>query len=397
MSKAFDFDTVINRADSDSYKWNDTANEGAYPMWVADMDFATAPAVQKAVIARAMHPAYGYVKVPQAYYDAMHTWYKTRHGWEIDQNHVIVTSGVVPAVTAIIKALVPVNSGVILQTPTFNCFFSSIRNNGCKLIENPLICENGRWRMDFEDLKEKVKEAKFLILCNPHNPVGRAWTMEELETLAAICKEAGVTVLSDEIHGEFVFGGHTYIPFATLPKEKRPATVIATSVSKAFNTAGLQNAFIVAEEKYHYDAIEKAINVNEVCDVNGFGVAAMTAAWSEGGEWLDALLAYLAENDRVLREVLAEELGDDLKHFGLTPLEATYLEWIDCTCLGLTSQEIEDEIKRVEKVRVNAGNHYGETHGTSYIRINIACPRSRLIEGVRGIGKGLKRLLAQKH
>lgn len=395
MQQAFDFDTLLDRENSDSFKWRDCANEDALPMWVADMDFETAPVVKAAVQKRAEHGAFGYVKVPESYYEAMHKWYKTRHNWEIDRNDVIVTTGVVPAVSAVIKALVPQGNAVIIQTPAYNCFFTSVTNNGCRVLENPLKKVDGFWRMDFEDLKEKVKEAKFLLLCNPHNPAGRCWTKEELIELARICKQAGVTVLSDEIHCEFVFGGLKHTAFASLPKEIRPTTVVATSGSKAFNTAGLQNAFIVAEDAYTYRAIDHAINVNEVCDVNGFGVAAMTAAWSEGGPWLDALCAYLEENDRVMRNVFGEILGDDLRKFPMTPLQATYLEWIDCRVLGLDDSVIEDELKHVEKVRITHGSHYGRLMGSGYIRINIACPRARLIEGAKRIATGLKRLLAK--
>ncbi|MDO4937338.1 MAG: MalY/PatB family protein [Sutterellaceae bacterium] len=393
MQNAFDFDKLIDRVHSDSFKWGDARNEDAIPMWVADMDFETAPVVKAAVQKRAEHGAFGYVLVPDSYYQAMHTWYKTRHNWEIDPKSVIVTTGVVPAVSAVIKALVPQGASVILQTPAYNCFFTCITNNGCKVLENPLKKVDGYWRMDFDDLKEKVKEAKFFLLCNPHNPVGRSWSEEELTELARICKEAGVTVLSDEIHCEFVFGQHKHTAFASLPKEIRPTTVVATSGSKAFNTASLQNAFIVAEDAYTYNVIERAINVNEICDVNGFGVAAMTAAWSEGGPWLDALCAYLEENDRALRQVFAEVLGDDLKKFPMTPLEATYLEWIDCRVLNVEDADIEEELKKVEKVRITHGSHYGKLMGTGFIRINIACPRERLLEGAKRIATGLKRLL----
>ncbi len=396
MKEAFDFDTPLDRAHSDSYKWTDDDNLGAVPMWVADMDFATAPVVRRAVMKRAEHGAFGYVKIPEDYYDTMQKWYLTRHEWAIDKKDVIVTTGVVPAISAVIQALVPQGSEVIVQTPAYNCFFSSIRNAGCKLLENRLKRVDGRWAMDFDDLREKVKKARLLILCNPHNPVGRAWTKDELIRLAGICREAGVTVLSDEIHGEFVYSGYKHTAFASLDKALRPKTVIATSASKAFNTAGLHNAVIVAEDEEQYRLIDRQININEVCDASVFGVAAATAAWSEGGQWLDALTAYLEENDRVLRKCFADVLGEDLKYFPMTPLEATYLEWIDCGVLKMTSDEIEADIKRHEKVRINAGSHYVEGDGNSFIRINIACPRERVLSAATAVANGLKRLLRQK-
>lgn len=393
---AFDFDTPIERSGTDSYKWGDRANAGAIPMWVADMDFATAPVVAEAVRRRAQHPVFGYVQIPESYWVAMQGWYKRRFGWTIDRAGVIVTTGVVPALSAVIKALVPAGGRVIVQTPAYNCFFSSIANNRCRIIENRLVRKAGRWQMDLDDLKEKLQGADLLLLCNPHNPVGRSWTVAELEAVAHLCREAGVPVLSDEIHAEFVFAPSRHTPFATLAKDIRPKTVVATSASKAFNIAALQNAIIVTEDESVRRAVDRAININEVCDVNPFGVAAMTAAWSGGDAWLDALKEYLAANDRRLREIFAEVLAGDLARFPMTPLEATYLEWIDCTALGMASDAIESELIAREHVRINAGSHYREAPGTSFIRINIACPRVRLEAGARAVAMGLKRLLAQR-
>ena len=388
---AFDFDTPVDRTRSDSMKWGGgKGDDDVIPMWVADMDFATAPCVRRAVEKRAAHGVFGYVEVPERYYNAVRHWFATRHGWEIARDSIIVTSGVVPAVSAVIQGLARPGDKVLVQTPAYNCFFSSIRNSNCEVLANPLRYADGRWSIDFDDLRDKMAQAKLLLLCNPHNPSARCWSREELTEIAKLAKQAGVTVVSDEIHGEFVFGEHRYTPFATLSADVLPDFVVCTAASKAFNTAGLQNAVIVADDPVQRRAIERAINVNEVCDVNPFGVAATIAAYEEGAPWLAALLAYLTANDALVRETFAQQAP----WCRVSDLQATYLEWVDCSALGMPSEAIEAELLAHERVRINAGSHYGETQG-AFIRINIAAPRARLKEGLARITAGLNRLKAR--
>ena len=294
----YNFDEVIDRHGTASLKWDSATAPDVLPMWVADMDFKTAPSVIAALRRRVEHGIFGYVRVPDAYYEAVTGWFARRHGWTIDRQWMIYTSGVVPAVSAVIKALTRPGDKVVLQTPDYNCFFSSIRNNECTLVSNPLKRVGNTYVMDYDDLDAKLADpaVRLLVLCNPHNPVGRVWHRDELVRLGEMCIRHGVTVVADEIHCELVYEGHRYTPFASISDDFLRHSVTCFSPSKAFNIAGLQIATIVAADAEVRGRIDRAINVNEVCDVNPFGVEATIAAYNEGGEWLDALLAYLKGN-----------------------------------------------------------------------------------------------------
>lgn len=374
----YDFDTIVNRCGTLSYKW-DSVPDGVLPMWVADMDFKTAPAIIDALHRRIDNGCFGYTLVPDDYYDAVVNWFDRRHGWHIDRERMIYTSGVVPALSATIQALTEKGDKVIVQTPVYNCFFSSIRNSGCEIFSNPLVKTCDTYTMDFEDLERKASDpkAKLLILCNPHNPAGRVWTREELTRLGEICLRNRVTVVSDEIHCEFVFKGYKYTPFASISKEFSSNCVVCFSPSKAFNIAGLQIANIVAPNEEIRAKIDKAINVNEVCDVNPFGVIATIEAYNNGGDWLDQLVEYIEGNYEYMIEFCAKNLPD----FPIAKLEATYLVWMDCRKLGLTSELLEEEIEKEVKLRLNAGTMYGP-EGEGYLRWNLACPRSLLVDGL---------------
>ncbi len=376
------FDEGVERRHGDSYKWDTSMPDDVLPLWVADMDFATAPVVQEALRHRVEQGAFGYVKVPDAYYDALISWFSRRHGWDIARESVLYTSGVVPALSAVIKALAVPGDKVIVQTPVYNCFFSSIRNNGCEVLENPLRFTGDSYEMDFDDLAAKAADprARLLLLCNPANPAGRVWTRDELMELVRICRHNNVTVVTDEIHCELVYPPYRYTPFGSLPAEFSQRAVVCLSPSKAFNTAGLQNAVIVAPDADMRRRIDKAININEVCDVNPFGVAALIAAYNEGGPWLDALVEYLKGNYDMMSAFCRE-------HFPQLPvcrLEGTYLVWMDCRALGKPSAEIEEELLAAEGLWLNAGAMYGDD---GFLRWNIACPRVRLQEALRRFAK----------
>ena len=348
-------------------------------MWVADMDFRTAPAIIDAIRRRVDNGIFGYTKVPDEYYDAVVSWFSRRHGWDIDRDMMIYTTGVVPAISAVIKALASPGDKVIIQTPVYNCFFSSIRNNGCEILENPLVRKDDTYVIDFEDLERKAADssARILLLCNPHNPVGRAWTREELVRIGEICLRHGLTVISDEIHCEFVYPGYKYTPFASVSEEFRRNSVVCVSPSKAFNIAGLHIANIVAPDADTRARIDKAININEVCDVSPFGPIATMAAYNEGEDWLAALLDYLKGNYDYMRDFCEKYLPE----FPVTRLEATYLVWMDCRKLHKTSEEIEEDLIRDARLWLNAGSMYGKD-GDGFMRWNIACPRSVLQDGL---------------
>lgn len=376
----YDFDKIIPRHGTNSYKWDNMADADVLPMWVADMDFRTAPPIIHALQRRVEHGIFGYTHVPDAYYDAVTSWFSRRHQWQIKPEWLIYTSGVVPAVSAIIKALTVAGDKVLVQPPVYNCFFSSIRNNGCETVSNPLARTSDTYTIDYEDLERKAADVqvKVMLLCNPHNPAGRVWTKEELTRIGEICIRHHVVVIADEIHGELVFPGHTYTPFASLSEDFRKHSVTCISPSKAFNIAGLQIANIVCADEEMRRKIDKAININEVCDVNPFGIAATIAAYNEGEEWLSQLLAYLQENYRCMKDFCKEYLPD----FPITILEGTYLVWMDCRTLHKTSKELEQLLLKDAKLRLNEGTMYG-AEGEGYLRWNIACPRPLLIKGLK--------------
>lgn len=376
----YDFDTQISRRGTGSYKWDSAKSEDVLPMWVADMDFRTAPAIVDVLEQRVKHGIFGYTRVTDSYYQAVTDWFARRHGWTIDREWIVYTSGVVPAISAIIKALTVPGDKVVVQTPVYNCFFSSIRNNGCEIVASPLLHIGNTFAMDYDDLEKKVADPKVkaLLLCNPHNPAGRVWRREELVRIGEICIRHGVTVISDEIHCELVFPGHSYTPFASISDEFLQHSVTCISPSKAFNIAGLQIANIVCADASLRARIDRAINDNEVCDVNPFGVIATQAAYNEGGEWLEQLLEYLYANYLYMQEFCREHLPD----FPLTVLEGTYLVWMDCRVLGISSETLEQRLVDEAGLWLNAGTMYG-AEGEGFMRWNIACPRATLTKGLK--------------
>lgn len=385
----YDFSRPTDRRGTDSYKWDSAPETDIIPLWVADMDFETFPSITEALQRRVAHGIFGYTRVPEAYYEAVCRWFKKRHGWHINREDIIYTSGVVPAVSAVIKALTLPGDQVIVQGPVYNCFFSSIRNNGCEMVSNSLIYnkEELRYEIDFDDLERKLahERARLMLICNPHNPGGRVWTRDELTRVAELCRKYGVRVVSDEIHCELTLYDNEYVPFGSLPDELSRDSITCCSPSKAFNTAGLQIANIVCRDAEVRNRIDRAININEVCDVNPFGVIALQAAYSdEGYEWLTQLRAYISSNYDLLRERFARELPK----CKVMRMEGTYLAWIDCSELHISSDEIEEMLMHENKVWVNAGSMYG-TEGAAFIRINMACTSELLNEGITRIVNGL--------
>lgn len=369
------FDRGIDRRLTSSYKWDSDTRPDILPLWVADMDFCTAPGVQDAIEKRAAHGAYGYVKVPRSYYDAVIRWFESRHRWHINAEHILYTSGVVPAVSAVIKALTCPGDNVLVQTPVYNCFFSSIRNNCCKILPNPLIYTGQSYEMDFDDLEAKaaLPQTRVMLLCNPANPAGRVWSRDELLRVADICRRHNVVVVSDEIHCELVCPPAVYTPYGSLPDEFASHAIVCVSPSKAFNIAGLQIANIIVPDVDMRNAVDKALNINEVCDVGVFGVVAAEAAYNTGAEWLESLNEYLFENYRFMQDFCAR----NMPQMPLCRLEGTYLVWMNIEAAGMPSDRFEDELREATGLWLNAGTMYG-SEGSRFIRWNIACPRARL-------------------
>ena len=390
----YNFNEIITRRGSNCIKWDEAEDPDIIPLWVADMDFHVYPGIVEALRKRVEHGVFGYSLVPQSYYDAVIRWFRDRHGakgWK--REHFIYTIGVVPAISAIIHALTLPGDKVLVTTPVYNCFFSSIRNQGCIAEEVPLLLNETSLRsplnalpaftVDWEAFERACADPKvrIFLLCNPHNPAGRVWTREELQRMGEICFRHNVFVISDEIHCEFVAPGYHYTPFSSLGEQFLQNSATCVAASKAFNIAGLQNADIIVADPDKRYRIDRAINIFETCDVNPFGIVATEAAFTDGGaEWLKQLNDYVLDNYNYLRDLFAEKLPQ----LWVAPHEGTYLAWVDCTAVGLPSPAIADHLYHKDKVWIADGEAYGE-HRRSFIRINLACPRATLAEGLRRI------------
>lgn len=379
---AYDFDTPVERRGTNCVKWDECPDNDVIPMWVADMDFRVAPAIEQALRQRVAHGVFGYNIVPDSYYDAVISWFHRRHAWDIQRPWILYTTAVVPAMSVVIKALTMPGEKVLILSPAYNCFFSSIRNNGCEVSESALrFSDKGRWEIDWKDFEARCSDEKttLFLLCNPHNPCGRVWTREELQQMTDICHQYGVKVVSDEIHCELVMPGNHFIPYGTVSDH----CVVMNSPSKSFNTAGLQIANIIVQDPDWRQRIDRAININEVCDVNPFGIVALQAAYNESEEWIDQLNAYLWDNYVTLCDFLAAEVPQ----WKVMPLEGTYLVWVDVSACCDNVSTYCDWLLHEGKVWVNPGTMYGPQTGEGFLRINIACPRSQLMEALRRIQK----------
>ena len=381
------FDELIERRGTGCVKWDESPNDEVIPLWVADMDFKAAPAIQKAIRERAEQGVFGYTFVDDSYYDAVISWFQCRHDWTIQREEILYTIGVVPAMSVAIKALTMPGEKVLILSPDYNCFFSSVRNNGCEVLETVLKRVGDTFEVDWEDFEAKCADDKttVFLLCNPHNPCGRVWTKEELMQMNDICLKYGVKVVSDEIHCELVMPGYKFQPFASVSETCRQNSVILNSPSKSFNIAGLMTANIICSQPEWRRRLDRAININEVCDLNPFGPVALKAAYNESEDWIDELNQYIWGNYVILRDFIE----NNLPQWKVCRLEGTYLSWVDISAMGITAQELCDRLLAEAKVWVNPGTMYGPQSGEGYIRFNIATQRSRLEEALRRIKDAL--------
>ena len=385
----YDFDKQIERRRTNCVKWDESHDREVIPMWVADMDFRVAPAIEDALTRRVAHGVFGYNIVPDSYYQAVISWFHRRHQWDIQRQWILYTTAVVPAMSVVIKALTMPGERVLILSPAYNCFFSSIKNNGCQVAESPLLFnrDDAVWHVDWNDFESKCADDKttLFLLCNPHNPCGRVWTRDELQHMTEICHKYDVKVVSDEIHCELIMPGHTFVPMGTVDAD----TVVLNSPSKNFNTAGLQIANIIVRNPTWRRRIDRAININEVCDVNPFGIVALQAAYNDSEDWLDQLLVYLYDNYTILCDFFARHLPQ----LRITELEGTYLVWIDISATGMKSDELQQLLLNDGKVWVCPGTMYGKQTGEGFLRINIACPRSLLLEALERIRQTLSKII----
>lgn len=382
----YNFDREIDRKKTNSLKYDFAVERGrdvdVLPLWVADMDFQAPKPVLDALQNAVSHGIFGYSEVKGEYFDALYRWFDSRFDWQPKSEWLVKTPGVVFALAMAVRALTKEGDSVLIQPPVYYPFFEVIRDNNRKIVESPLLLTDGHYEIDFDDLEEKIasQNVKLFLLCSPHNPVGRVWTKEELQKLGELCDCYHVFVVADEIHCELVYEGHDYTPFASLSERFRQNSVTCVSPSKAFNLAGLQIANIIAADEGVRRRIDRAININEVCDVNPFGVIATIAAYNEGGAWLDALRKYLWENYEYLYRFFEQRLPQ----YPVLPLEGTYLVWIDCRASSIGSDATTLRLQEEQKLMVNSGTLYGPG-GEGFIRLNIACPRTLLADGLERI------------
>ncbi len=377
------FDSRTERRGTGSLKWDEDPKVD-YPLWVADMDFRVAQPIVDALQRRVEHGIFGYELPAEDYYQSIIRWHQRRHQVEYQREWFITVPGIVPAVSAILRALTKPGDGVLLLSPCYNCFYSSIRNLQCTALECPLTQTEKEdeitFSINFEDLEKKasLSEAKVMILCSPHNPTGRVWSKDELQKIGDICLKHNVFVLSDEIHCEIVKSGIKFHSYASLGERYMSHACICTSASKTFNIAGLQNAQIICPDSALRAQIDRAVNVHEVCDVNPFGVVATQAAYDHGEEWLCALNSYVYENYQQARSFIREHLP----MLRVCRMEATYLMWVDISALGVKDEVFCQQFKEQHGVWLAAGSQYGQG-GENFVRINLATQRERLMQALK--------------
>lgn len=381
----FDFDTPNERRKTNSLKWD--VEEHELPMWVADMDFKTAPAVIEALEKRVQAGVFGYCVVPDAWKEAIQGWWSKRHSFCIEKEWIIFCTGVVPAITCAVKRLTNVGDNVLVQTPVYDIFFHSIENHGRHVMESKLKYDGEKYSIDFEDLEEKLSRplTTMMILCNPHNPIGKIWSKEELNKIGELCKKHDVVVLSDEIHCDMTEPGCEYIPFASVSDICAENSITCISASKSFNLAGLQSAAVVIPGKALRQKMERGLNADEIAEPNSFASDAVIAAFTQGEEWLDELRAYLAENKKIVAKYLEKE---NLK-VKLVSSDATYLLWIDCRNVLGDATELCRFIRKETGLYLSAGINY-RGNGNQFMRMNIACQRKQLEVALTLLKKGLE-------
>lgn len=387
----FNFDEQINRRGTDSMKWDVAENE--LPMWVADMDFQTAPAIRQALEKRVAEGVFGYTDVSNDWYSAYINWWKRRHDFEIQKEWLMFCTGVIPALSSIVRKLTTPNEKVIIQTPVYNIFFNSILNNGCRVLENPLKYEDGVFTMDFEDLEEKMADpqASLMVLCNPQNPVGKIWSKEELAKVGELAKKYGVTVVADEIHCDLTEPGKMYVTFASVSETCRDISITCIAPTKTFSIPGIQTAAIFVPNRFLRHKVWRGINTDEVAEPNVFAATAAIAAFNEGEPWLEELREYLFENRRIVEEYVDKNIPELYVVRG----DATYLLWIDVSKLGMSSKELATFIRKETGLYLSAGTAYGGT-GVNFLRMNVGCTKATLEDGLQRLKSAIDKIKTNK-
>lgn len=377
------FDKKTERRNTGCLKWDVAENE--LPMWVADMDFETAPEVTETIVERAKQGIFGYTLLSDDWYLAYQNWWKNRHDFLIEKDWLMFTTGVVPAISSIVRKMTTPAENVVVMTPVYNIFFNSIYNNGRNILESPLVYRYGKYEIDFEDLEEKLKnpQTSLLILCNPHNPVGKIWDKETLKKIGDLCWKYHVLVLSDEIHCDLTKPGKDYVPFASVSEECKKNSVTCIAPTKTFNLAGIQTAAVFAADETIRHKVWRGLNTDEVAEPNVFAAIAPVAAFEKGGAWLDELKEYLWENRKYAEEFMEKEIPGVRAVKG----EATYLLWIDCTELGGNLKSLCRLIRKESGLYLSDGRAY--RNGLGFLRLNLACQREKVEDGMRRLKESI--------
>ena len=381
----FDFDEIVDRKGSDCYKWDKRPE--ALPMWVADMDFRCAPAIVDALQKRVDHGVFGYSFIPKRWSEAYRTWWGERHGLEIDSQWLIFCTGVIPAISSVVRKLTTPGENVVVQSPVYNVFYNSIKNNGRNVLENELVLENGAYHIDFDDLENKLADPQttLMLLCNPQNPSGTIWDEATLARIGEMAQRNHVVVVSDEIHCDVCDPGSAYVPFARVSETCARNSVTCLAPTKSFNIAGIKTAAVMVVDDNLRHKVWRALNTDEVAEANSFAIDAACAAFGESGEWLDQMCAYVAENKRLACEFIAREVPQVSAISG----PATYLLWLDCRQVTNDSDAFGEYLIEHAGLWLNSGNAYGKG-GQGFMRMNLACPRSTLEEGLRRFAEGVR-------
>lgn len=382
----YDFDRMTDRRGVGSLKWD--VPERELPMWVADMDFETAPEIIEALKKRVEHGIFGYSVVTEDWYEAYRSWWSRRHHLEMEKEWLIFCTGVVPAISSAVRKLTTVGENVLVQTPVYNIFFNSIRNNGRNILESPLVYRDGEYSVDFGDLEEKLAnpQTTLMLLCNPHNPVGKIWDRETLFRIGELCTKHHVLVLSDEVHCDLTDPGYEYVPFASVSQACRDNSITCLAPTKTFNIAGLQTAAVMVPNPVIRYKLDRGLNTDEVAEPNAFAVGAAVAAFQKGEAWLEELREYLSENKRCVREFAERNLSG----IKVVPSRATYLLWLDCSGITEDAGELTAFIRRDSGLYLTEGEEYGAC-GKAFIRLNPACPRERLEDGMKRLEASVRR------
>lgn len=379
----YDFDSVIERKGTSCLKWD--LFDDDLPMWVADMDFKVAPQIEKAIQKRANHPVYGYSIVQDSLFESYINWWKRRYDFEMSRKDMLYATGVMPSISSMIRCLTDVGDNILIQTPVYHVFFYVIEDNNRQVVENELVYEDGSYHIDFNDLDEKLADCKMMILCNPHNPIGKIWSRDDLSKIGDLCRKHGVVLISDEIHCDLTNPSISYNPFETSSDYEK--TITCLSPSKSFNIAGFQSSIVHTKDYELLEKIKTQMHVDNSDSCNVFATSAVTAAYDESEEWLEELREVLYENKQIVKEYLSNELPI----IKLVECDATYLLWLDCSALNVPSKVLSGFLRENQGLFLSAGIDFGQ-NGDNFLRMNIACSQKLLKDGLGRLKAGVTAL-----